>query len=679
MENKKSIGTSIHQQILLSTVSTIDDYAIYILNEDGNIETWNNGANKILGYEADDILGRSHLLFYPKENPAHVIHSQLIQGAEISGKAEYEGYFIRKDGSRFWGTVVINSYNDSEQNQNYFLNFINDLTDKKLVEDKHGNIIEELQIKNAELKRNAEKYHKMISEIRDYAIILLDPDGKILDWNKGAEQLKGYRAEEIIGKNFRLFYTLEDKELNLPDLLLNEAKEKDVATHEGYRIRKNGTRFWAGVTITAIRDNAGHITGFTKVTKDLTPRKIADDKVAMFTYELQQKNEELRQSEERYHKMISEVQDYAILLLNKEGGIQNWNSGAEVIKGYKADEIIGKNFRVFYIPEDIKSGIPDRLLKEAEAEGKATSEGWRVKKDGTRFWANVVITALHSANGEVIGFSKVTRDLTDKKAAEDALKKNAQDLQIKNIALEKLNTELSSFAYVVSHDFKEPIRKIQTFAGRQLEDDKSLEQIKEFSGKIVSSAIRMQNLMESLLSYSVISSQANGLEKVDLNEVLDAAKYDLEVLINSSQVDIEADALPSINGIQYQLHQMFLNLLSNSIKFRRPDVKPKITIESDLVSGEKLPKELQLSNKAYHLITFSDNGIGFDPEQSQKIFEVFQRLHPQELSKGTGIGLSIVRKVVENHHGSIEAEGKPDRGATFRIFLLARDDYNQSH
>ncbi|HUR31986.1 MAG TPA: ATP-binding protein, partial [Saprospiraceae bacterium] len=353
------------------------------------------------------------------------------------------------------------------------------------------------------------------------------------------------------------------------------------------------------------------------------------------------------------------------------GRIQNWNSGAEVIKGYKSVEAIGKNFRIFYTPEDIRTGLPDRLLEEANEKGKATSEGWRVKKDGARFWANVVITALHNDKGDVIGYSKVTRDLTEKKAAEDALKKYAQDLQVKNIALENLNKELSSFAYVVSHDFKEPIRKIQTFAGRQLEEDKTIEQIQEFSNKIIASATRMQTLMDSLLSYSTISSQTSPFEKVDLNKILESVKSDLEVPINSRSACIEAEQLPIINGIPYQLHQMFLNLLSNSIKFTLENVKPVISIKSMLVADEDLPEEIVFREKPIYLITITDNGIGFEPKQSKKIFDVFQRLHPAEFSKGSGIGLSIVKKVVENHNGIIEAEGDPKTGATFRIYLPA--------
>jgi PAS domain S-box-containing protein len=552
-----------------------------------------------------------------------------------------------------------------------FIKLTCDLTDKKISEDKLSNYIEELRFKNDDLRKSEDRHHKMISEVMDYAIILLDSDGKIVDWNKGAEKLKGYTAEEIIGKSFRLFYSKDDKEANLPQTLLEEARQKGFVSHEGYRVRKDGSRFWGSVAITAIHDANGQVTGFSKVTKDLSDRKMFDDRMVAFMEELKHKNEALRRSEERYHQMISEVQDYAILLLNKNGDIQNWNAGAEFIKGYTATEAIGKNFRIFYTPEDIEKKIPEKLLNEAEARGKATSEGWRKKKDGTRFWGSVVITALHDKAGNVIGFSKVTRDLTSKKKVDDALKKSALDFELKNQELEKLNAELASFAYVVSHDLKEPIRKIQVFAGRQLEKDKSPEQIKEFAQKVVSTAARMQQLMNALLSYSQISTATSEKESVDLNQVLESVKNDLEIVIAETNADITSSTLPVIPGVAYQMHQLFLNLLTNAIKFSKPGSIPEIIISTEKINPENLPEPLNLKNKHYIALLFSDKGIGFEQDKASRIFDVFQRLKPGQDSIGTGIGLSIVKKITINHDGWVVAQGRPDEGATFKIYLPA--------
>ena len=286
-------------------------------------------------------------------------------------------------------------------------------------------------------------YQRMISEVQDYAIILMDKDGIIRHWNKGAEKIKQYTEEDILGKHFSIFYLPEDLATNLPQRLMDEASHTGRAMNEGWRKRKDGSRFWGSITITALHDDDDNVVGFSKVTRDLTEKKISEDN--------------LRLSEERYHRMISEVKDYAIILLNEQGIIENWNARAENIKGYSAAEVIGKRFDLFYTVEDRNNGLPDKLLNQAREKGSALQEGWRVRKNGSRFWGTIVITALHSKDGHVIGFSKVTRDLTEKKIAEEkAFAYTAE--------LETQNDELEQYAYVASHDLQEPLRKIQTFA-----------------------------------------------------------------------------------------------------------------------------------------------------------------------------------------------------------------------
>jgi PAS domain S-box-containing protein len=648
-------------------VVDVEDYEIILLDSKGVIVSWNKGAEKIKGYSADEITGRTFRIFYPEEDIDDQIPSMLLQQAAENGKSFHEGWLIRKDGKRFWGTVSITALHEEGRSVCGFIEVTRDLSEKKIADDQNSNFLEQLRMKNEQLQKSEERYHKMISEVQDYAIIFLDVDGNVVDWNKGAEKLKGYRADEIVGKSFRLFYPSEAKAAGLPQKLLNEAIRNGHAVHEGYRLRKDGTRFWGSVAITSIHNDKNQIIGFSKVTKDLTERKMSDDRLAIFTQELKQKNEELRRSEERYQGMISEVQDYAILLLDPSGAILNWNAGAEHIKGYQASEILGKNFSVFYTSDDIEKGLPNRLLQEARLHGKAMNEGWRKRKDGSKFWGSIVITALHDTTGAVIGYSKVTRDLTEKKKAEDSLKNYALELELKNHELEKLNADLSSFAYVVSHDLKEPIRKIQIFAGRQLEPGMAPDEAKAYAEKIVTSASRMQKLMAALLSYSQISIESTTFENVDLNDILQSAKSDLELAISETDARIESVKLPVVKGVSYQLHQVFLNLLSNSIKFSKENESPEITITAKSISHSELPEQLIIKNKRYHLIEYSDKGIGFEQSQATRIFDVFQRLKPK--SDSTGIGLAIVKRVIENHDGLVVAEGKPGIGATFQIYL----------
>jgi PAS domain S-box-containing protein len=241
--------------------------------------------------------------------------------------------------------------------------------------------------------------------VEDYAIFMLDVDGRVGTWSPGAEKIKGYTAEEIIGCHISKFYTKEDLELDKPAQILRIASERGRAEEQGYRVRKDGSRFWANVTVTALCDETGRLRGFGKVTRDLSARQEAE--------------EQLRQAEARFHHLVDAVIDYAIFMLDENGHVSTWNSGARRLKGYSAEEIIGKHFSQFYTEEDRASGKPDRVLAAVRSEGRYEEEGFRVRKDGTRFWANVVLTALYGEGNKVVGFAKVTRDLTKRREAEE--------------------------------------------------------------------------------------------------------------------------------------------------------------------------------------------------------------------------------------------------------------------
>jgi PAS domain S-box-containing protein len=370
------------------------------------------------------------------------------------------------------------------------------------------------------------------------------------------------------------------------------------------------------------------------------------------------------QSEMLLTKMFEEIQDYAIILLDRDGIVIHWNSGAENIKGYTEDEIVGHHFEIFYPRHDQEAGVPDKLLEEAARSGRAIYEGWRQRKDKTQFWGSIVLTALHNEFGEVIGFSKLTRDLTERKSAEEVLK-------AKNVELERINQELTSFAYVASHDLQEPLRKIQTFLSRieEMEKDNLSERSLDYFKRVQSASVRMQMLIQDLLTYSRTSTDQRKPESVDLNELLDTVKKELSDTIREKNAAIESSKLPVISAVRFQMNQLFTNLISNSLKFSTPDVPPRIVIRSEMVTPEVAKDEGAHAFVKHHHISIEDNGIGFEPEYNEKVFELFQRLHGRSEYSGTGIGLAICKKIVENHGGIITASGKKEGGATFHIFL----------
>jgi PAS domain S-box-containing protein len=359
-----------------------------------------------------------------------------------------------------------------------------------------------------------------------------------------------------------------------------------------------------------------------------------------------------------YQKMIDEVQDYAILLLDTKGNIQNWNQGARRIKGYTAEEIIGKNFSIFYPPEDIGRRLPDKLIKEATDKGRAVHEGWRVRKDRSVFWGSIVITSLHDEDGNIIGYTKVTRDLTERKVAEDQLK-------LYNEQLKDKNKELEQFAYIASHDLKEPLRKIVAFGDIVLNNFKTGgERTEEYIKKMQAASHRMMTLINDLLAFSKISNENVLFEQTDLNKVIEQVKDDIEDLIKSRNVKVYIEPLPICKAVPSQMQQLFQNLLSNAIKFndkKEPEIH--ITCEEILDTISKKPVRFKIS--------ISDNGIGFSSEYKHRIFEIFHRIHGRAEYSGSGIGLAICKKIIEAHHGSISANSVEGEGSVFIIELPA--------
>ncbi len=643
--------------------------AIYICDQYGKFTYYNDAAADLWGqaplYGSD--YRKSHWKVFdldgmelPRENwpLTKALHDQ----SEVDN---LEVILERPDGSRVFVRSNPKPLFDKSGNFCGIINMLSDISEAKAKDEEfrktsqdydilRGDFEKQINDRISTIQKSEERYHKMIEEVEDYAILLLDRDGTILNWNKGAEKIKGYKESEIIWKNFRTFYLQEDRNSKLPERLIHEAATVGKAAHEGWRVRKDGTKFWGSTVITSLHDKYGNVIGFSKVTRDLTARKHAEDQLREYALTIEMRNSQL----ERYHKMVEEVEDYAILMLDRTGSVLNWNKGAEKIKGYKESEIVGQNFSIFYLPEDRQRKLPETLIETAKRTGKANHEGWRLRKNGTRFWGNIVITALHDEHRNVIGFSKVTRDLTERKIVDDQLRNYARDIEFRNKQLEE-------YAYIASHDLQEPLRKIQIFADLLQSNLDDEEAVKKHVSKINSAADRMATLIKEVLKYSQLSTQDQLFSEVDLNEVLENVQSDFDLLISEKNVTLNISKLPVINGIAIQLHQLFSNLINNSIKFS--EQQPVISISARPFTGEVSAFEELDSQGKYFEILFTDNGIGFEQQHAHMVFRMFKRLGG--VATGSGIGLAMCKKIVENHHGMIDVTSQPGKGTTFRILF----------
>jgi PAS domain S-box-containing protein len=522
------------------------------------------------------------------------------------------------------------------------------------------------------------------------AISVYDMNGVIKRYNEQAVQLWGRRpqlgdANERFSGGYKLYQldgaSLPPDQDPIAECLKNGLPKTDL---EFILERADLSRIYVRVNIVPVIDSAGKQAGVINCFYDITQQKEAEQElnrrigeeklrelaasmekiVEKKTKDLVRKTEELKKSEERYHKMVEEVEDYAILLLDKDGTIMNWNKGAEKIKGYKDEEIVGKNFQEFYLPEDRKKGLPLQLLQQAREEGKALHEGWRKRKDGSAFWGSIVLTAIHDDAGNIIGFTKVTRDLTERKLAEDRMKDYLKQLEFQN-------KELEQFVYAASHDLKEPLRKLQLYNNYIADhpanhlDEKS----RDYLNRSVKAAERMKTLIEDLLIYSRSTIHTDNFEKVDLNTIVEDIIHSYKEEFGEEKGMIIAEKLPVVLGVPFQLKQLFINLINNSIKYKHPDRDVVININCELVNGDHVTAPGIEKNKQYFMISVADNGIGFEQAYADRIFEIFQRLNNSTNTKGSGIGLSIVKKIVQNYKGTITATGEPGKGACFTIYL----------
>jgi len=558
-----------------------------------------------------------------------------------------------------------------------FAGSVTDITDRKLIEEQ---LEQKVRERTADLKRSEERNHKMVNEIQDYAILLLDKEGFIQNWNKGAEKIKGYKESEIKGKNFRVFYTREDQERKVPERLINTAIKEGRASAEGWRVRKDGTRFWANIVITALHDDQDNIIGFSKITRDLTERKITEEQRHQHTRELSIKNYELQKQKEFVDVILDSSVD-VVSVFDTEMRYISVNKKLEEVYGVTKEEILGKKV-IEAFPETKTTVFRENLEKALNGQ---YIHGFLHKSPITgRHYESFFIPLKN--NGEVYAVLAVAHDNTEilesaqkLEAANRVLEEKTEDLERANAALEKSNSELEQYAYVASHDLQEPLRKIRTYSGilsdslKGKADTASLATLE----KVIKSATRMSNLIYDLLNFSRLLNPEKQFAPTDLNKIFQDIISDFELVIQQKQATITVDALPLIDAVPLQMNQLFYNLVNNALKFSRENVPPVVTITAEMVTRGKIGRDNNADRSIECVeITITDNGIGFSQQYAEQIFEVFKRLHTKQAYQGSGIGLALCRRIVLNHQGDIYAEGKENGGSVFHVILPVKQPKN---
>ena len=490
----------------------------------------------------------------------------------------------------------------------------------------------------------------LVDAVIDYALYLLNLKGEIVSWNPGARRLKGYEAEEVIGTRFHNFFTTEDQARGFPDHALETAARNGHFESEGWRVRKDGSRFWALAVIDAIQGDNGELLGFVKITRDMTERREAERRAL--------------ESEARFRQLVQGVVDYAIFHLDQEGIISSWNAGAERIKGYAANEIIGSHFSRFYMPEDREAGVPRRALATARSVGRFEAEGWRVRKDGSRFWASVIIDAIRNDAGELIGFAKITRDITERMEAQRSLRETQEQLA----ASQKMEA-VGQLTGGIAHDFNNlmmvVLGNLETAQRNARQTDNS--NLQRALTHAMRGAQRASSLTQRLLAFSRRATL--NPKPLDLNKFMVGSAEFLKRALGE-MIDIETVGSAGLWTVEVDSDQLEVALLNLAINAR--DAMPaggKLTVEAAnaILDREYCKMNLEVSPGQYVMVSVSDTGCGMTKETMSRVFEPF--FTTKEIGHGTGLGLSQVYGFVKQSGGHIRIYSEVGQGTTVKIYL----------
>ncbi|MCP1488270.1 PAS domain S-box-containing protein [Pseudomonas fluorescens] len=489
------------------------------------------------------------------------------------------------------------------------------------------------------------RFRLLIDAVVDYAIYMIDPDGIITSWNSGAKRFKGYEEAEILGEHFSRFYTADDRAAGLPRRALDTAIREGRFEGEGWRVRKDGTNFWSHVVIDPIIDPDGKLLGFAKITRDLTDRKMAE--------------ETLKQSEQQFRLLVQGVTDYAIYMLSPEGRVSNWNQGAQRIKGYLPEEIIGQHFSIFYTPEDRELGEPQRALEIATREGRFENKSWRMRKDGTRFLAHVVVDAIRGDTGTLLGFAKITRDITEAHQAQQALEKTREAL----FQAQKMQA-IGQLSGGIAHDFNNLLTVILgnlEIVQKRIGDDAKISRLLE---NATQGALRGVSLTQRMLAFA--RRQELKTESVDIPQLVQGITG---LLRSSLGPSIRVDArfpedLQPVLADSNQLELALLNLATNARDAMPDGGTVIISAEAQMVLELG---HADLPAGRYVCLSLIDSGEGMDAQTLASARDPF--FTTKGLGKGTGLGLSMVHGYMEQLGGRFVLKSAKAQGTTAELWI----------
>jgi PAS domain S-box-containing protein len=508
--------------------------------------------------------------------------------------------------------------------------------------------------------------------ITDHAIYMVDPAGTVLSWSLGAESVKGWKPQEVIGKSFAMFYADEGIAAARPRLDLEEALANGSHRTEGWRKRQDGGCTWSEVTTSPVHGAEGELLGFVNVVQDQSESHRLKLEMASLNESLETRNKVQKKVEAERIKaqavldtVYRSITDHAIYMVDPAGTVLSWSLGAESVKGWKAEEVIGKPFDIFYSEDEIAAARPRRDLEQALANGSHRSEGWRRRRDGGAIWTEVTTSPIRGIEGELLGFVNVVHDLSESHRLQLEMAALNESLEVRigkrTADLTVAVSELEAFAYTVSHDLRAPLRAMDGFSRILLEDQAPL-----LSGtgqkqllRIRENAQQMGRLIDGLLRFSRINRGLMERREVDPGYIAKQVADDLYAE-GDGPLPIRVEAMPNCQAEPVLLRQVYANLIGNALKFSRDVEVPEIVIGCDTAT----------TPPTYFV---RDNGVGFDMRHAGRLFGVFQRLHRAEDYEGTGIGLATVQRIVHRHGGTIWATAQPNLGAIFHFTLEGSD------